>query len=254
MIRRGINKLQRIYNRQKKFSNPMEVLLNELKLKDTYIVEIEGKRFLVRENRGDLGVINEIYHRGDYDSYNFEEFDTIVDVGAHIGGFCLKFSESVDRIFSYEPNSQTYKLLRKNLELNETENVEIFNNAVSSEEGEIDLYTNTNSLRSSIEIKEDENASETVKKVSLESITEKSDLGDKTLLKLDCEGSEFKIISETGEEILNKFDAIFVEWHADAGNPENLKQRLEKIGFAIEENREEREIENNVGFIYAKSN
>lgn len=130
----------------------------------------------------------------------------------------------------------------------------MLNELVSSDEGKIDLHTNTSSLRSSIEIKESENSSETVNKVSLESITEERELKGKSLLKLDCEGSEFKIIQETDKEVLNKFDAIFLEWHRDSGNPENLKRRLQKTGFDIEEDREGREIENNVGFIYAKSN
>lgn len=230
------------------------MLLNELKFKDKYIVELDDKKFIVRENRGDLGAINEIYFRGDYDPYNFEDFEIIVDVGAHIGAFCIKFSETADKIYSYEPNSQTYNILRKNIELNEISNVETYNNAVSSEDGEVQLYKNSSSLRSSIEIKEDEISSEKVKEVSLESIVEEKELKDTTLLKLDCEGSEFRIINQTDEEVLNKFDAIFLEWHGEKGDPANLKQKLEDIGFDLEESKDERLIENNVGFIYAKSN
>lgn len=253
MIRRVLSKLKGIYKRQKKFSNSREIVINELRRKNRYIVEVQNKRFLVRLNRGDLAVINEIYFRGDYDNYGFKEFDTIVDIGAHIGVFCTKFSDSSDKIYSYEPNSKSYDILKRNIELNQIENAKTFNKAVSSEDGEIELYTNTNSLRSSIEIKEDEKPSESIKKASLESIVKKRDLNGNTLLKLDCEGSEFKIIMETKKEILNAFDAIFLEWHGDAGEPENLKEKLEKSGFSLEEDKEEREIENNVGFIYAKT-
>lgn len=253
MIKKLLGSLKATYVRQKQFSNPREVIFSELKRKESYIVEIEDKKFQIRDSKGDLAVINEIYFRGDYDSYNFQKFDTIIDVGAHIGGFCIKFSDSAERIYSFEPNSQTFRVLEKNLELNEIKNIELFNKAVSSKEGEIEFYSNSNSLRSSLEIKEDEEPSERVDVLNLHSVLDDIDLKGETLLKLDCEGSEFKIIKETDKNTLNKFDAIFLEWHGDAGNPKEIEEILDSHGFDIVENKEEREIENNVGFIYAKS-
>lgn len=254
MIKRIKDKYERINSRRKRYSNPLEIIICELMLKDRYKVEIKDLKFLVRWNRGDEGVLTEIFFREDYKSYDFHKFDTIIDVGAHIGGFSLKFSDSAEQIYSYEPNTQTFNLLEENLEINNAENVEALNMAVSSEKGDVKLFTNSNSLRSSLEIREEGHRSEIVKKASLKSIVEKKQLIGKTLLKLDCEGSEFNILMETNRETLNQFDAIFLEWHRNAGDPKNLEQRLEDIGFNIEKDREERNIENNVGFIYAKLN
>ena len=52
------------------------------------------------------------------------------------------------------------------------------------------------------------------------------------LLKLDCEGSEYPIVSHLLEhERLNKVDVVIAEWHEQGPNP--LVEMFKKAGFTI---------------------
>src|SRR3989338_3323566 len=63
--------------------------------------------------------------------------DVVIDVGAHIGIFALNASLIVPKgkVYAIEPCRSTYNLLRRNIKLNELENIVTFNFALSDKEG-----------------------------------------------------------------------------------------------------------------------
>jgi FkbM family methyltransferase len=246
---------QRLIEQVRNYSNKKNIILRYLRQKkDPFRVKIQDKEFFVRKSRGDFAVLKEIYRRKDYEEFDLENYQVMIDVGGHIGAFSVKYSDHADKIISYEPNPSTFSLLEKNLYINEVNNVVPLNKALSHRKGEIELYSNSTSLRSSTKIKESNTSTKNVKTESLKHSLEKIDSKENTLLKLDCEGAEFDIIGKTDKETLKKLDAIFIEWHGKAGNPNKLIERLRSVGFKIKSTKDLRNIQNDVGFIYAEFN
>lgn len=64
-------------------------------------------------------------------------------LGAHIGALVIPFSKYVQRIDTFEANPETFKLLKKNLKLNDCRNVTAFNIAANDVDGELNFICNT---------------------------------------------------------------------------------------------------------------
>jgi FkbM family methyltransferase len=64
------------------------------------------------------------------DKVNIEKFDLIIDVGANIGNHSLYFSKISKKVFSYEPNPNTYQLLKYNT--SNISNIDIYNIGISN--------------------------------------------------------------------------------------------------------------------------
>ena len=61
---------------------------------------------------------------------NLEKFDLILDVGANIGNHSLYFSNFSKQVFSYEPNPNTFELLKFNTK--NLSNINIYNIGISN--------------------------------------------------------------------------------------------------------------------------
>ena len=72
-----------------------------------------------------------------------KEGDTVVDLGANIGYFSIiaaKKSGPKGKVLSFEPEPNNFKYLKKNIEVNDFENVTPIQGAISDKNGEIDLF------------------------------------------------------------------------------------------------------------------
>ena len=96
------------------------------------------------------------YHKmGAIDSLNLFDFDELIifsfywvnrqryrrvlDIGANIGLHSIILSKCGFEVRAYEPDSQHFKILERNLALNNCPNVQVFNAAVSSKRGEMEF-------------------------------------------------------------------------------------------------------------------
>jgi FkbM family methyltransferase len=73
-----------------------------------------------------------------------KEGDVCVDAGAHVGYFTLLAATIVGetgRVYAFEPDPATHRILRANVELNEAANVSAFAAAAGAEDGEAVLHT-----------------------------------------------------------------------------------------------------------------
>ncbi len=69
--------------------------------------------------------------------------DYVVDIGAHIGYYTLILANLVGpkgKVYSFEPNPENFKILKKNVEANGYNNVVLEQKAVSNKKGKIKLY------------------------------------------------------------------------------------------------------------------
>lgn len=181
---------------------------------------------------------------------------TIIDIGGHIGSFSVYVASLAPegKIYSYEPFLQSFSLASKNIEANGITNAKVFNLAVAEHEGSKFLYLNpknnsghsfTDKSGQSVEIK-----TTTPKKIFEENKIESCDL-----LKLDCEGGEYDILLNSGDEVFGKIKQISMEYHlpqffgaGDSNLFEKLVLRLQSAGFEVLIKKENYQR----GYLYAK--
>ena len=79
--------------------------------------------------------------------------DTVIDVGAHAGRYSIISSMKVGntgRVIAIEPDPQMFLLLKRNLALNNLNNVMTLNCAVYSTNGKVKLYVSENPFATSL--------------------------------------------------------------------------------------------------------
>ena len=72
--------------------------------------------------------------------------DIILDIGANIGYYSLIFAQLTGKsgkVYSFEPDPTNFEILKKNILINNHENVILENKAVSNKEGNLKLYLST---------------------------------------------------------------------------------------------------------------
>lgn len=198
---------------------------------------------LTLRNDGDYAVANELFVDHQYrfcDEVIKKAKHCIIDIGGHLGFFSLMTAtlNPTVPIYSFEPHMGNYELLKINLKNNRIKNVHPKQLAISDTVGQTQLLISQEDLNHSLEHAiEPTGKTQTVQTTTLERIFTKNRITRCDLLKLDCEGSEFKIIYSTTPELFNKIDHIFLEYHnwAGAGNSKKLKTYLESIGYKVEQ-------------------
>lgn len=156
----------------------------------------------LRDFTQDMVVFEEVYCQNEYNlPEKFEPWDVILDIGAHIGCFalaCLK--RGCKHIVCYEPDPDNFYMLRMNLAC--YEDAVIHRAAVWRSDGEqpvIHLARAQNRAYTAVSQVQPgpKPGGFTVKAVPLDEILVK--LGKVTLLKIDCEGSEYPILYTSKE-------------------------------------------------------
>ncbi len=131
---------------------------------------------------------------------------TVVDVGANIGQFtffCKQYLHA-HQVYSFEPVTKSYKVLRKNSE------DASFHRAISPHtQVEISIPRCTSLMASSFPLAEDDEK-ETVAGVRLDDVPELQEHLCIDLLKIDTEGSEFGVL-QTAVRTLQKSKLVLIE-------------------------------------------
>ena len=160
-------------------------------------------------------------------------FSTLIDVGSHQCEYILSIKKNfnVKRIYGFEPNPNTFKILKKNL--NKFSEIKIYNLGIADNEENKILNQNIETSSSSINnlnqnskyykkkyffynilnLKKVTNPI-TIKTIKLENFMIKENIDKIDLLKIDTEGYELKVIKGLGENI-SKIKIIHLEHHFD---------------------------------------
>ncbi|MCU0323381.1 MAG: FkbM family methyltransferase, partial [Chitinophagaceae bacterium] len=99
----------------------------------------------------DIQVSNQLGFSGKYDfaalniliSKIRELNYTVYVLGTHIGCIMIPLSKFCNTIVGFEANPETFKILQKNILLNQVNNTKVFNYAVTDAEITLDFYKNT---------------------------------------------------------------------------------------------------------------
>lgn len=227
--------------------------LNLLKLSDGIFLYLRnGMKFLIVHHLDAL-VLREIIWSNEYKFAQTKDSMTIVDIGANIGTFsiyCNSISNK-NRIIALEPSPATFKQLKKNLCVNDVENVEAHQVAIFSKPGILKLYDNVMSGQRSLFSSKNNRHYTEVTTTTLERIMRKHKIKKIDFLKMDCEGSEYEILSSLKSSTYRKIDSIALEYHElkRGQNKIILVDILEKNGFKVEI--KPHTIEKNIGYIWA---
>jgi len=152
--------------------------------------------------------------------------ELFVDVGASVGYYTLLLSSNFDEVIAVEPETNSANKLRKNTE--HLGNVRVVQEAVSDEDGETTLFVSPMIGWHSITPQNTGSYTPTkIRTITLETL-----LGGKTasLIKVDTEGAELKIIDGANTE---QIDSWLVEAHGGEERKTALETKLTKMGYEV---------------------
>jgi FkbM family methyltransferase len=161
----------------------------------------------------------------------------VFDVGANKGLFTVFASTRVGqgRVYSFEPIAQNFAFIQENIRINNLQNVVAEQLAVSSHDGEGEIFLSSNTDDGHGFFRQDSNNKVKVKVVRLHSYCMQKGIGRIDFLKLDCEGSEYDILSGLTTDFGKNIGMIGMEYHTDVPNrkPKDLLGMLANLGFEV---------------------
>lgn len=219
-----------------------------------FIVDMtDAVKILIRKNIvNDITVTAETCIRDEYAILKtYLKNAVVLDIGAYIGDSSIKFIlDGAKQVYAYEPHPELYNLALKNIELNSLGVKIMLNNlGVSDKQANIkikeDGYLGASSafgLSNYQKCKDVE-----VRLLSFDSIIREK--GNIDVMKMDCEGAEFKAILSCPVETLRKIRVMLIEYHDD---PDPLISYLNKAGFETTIEKEDFIFNRKIGLLFAK--
>jgi FkbM family methyltransferase len=151
------------------------------------------------------------------DDYGLYEIDVqqkncvLLDVGANIGVFSIaaatRFPDAT--IYAFEPNPVAYSRLVRNLELNDTANVQPANRAVYSSCSIVEFSDGSSTSLGSVI----DSGTLSVEAVTLDSVCSQKAIGHIGLIKIDVEGAEVEVL-RGAQNTLGITDWLVAECHS----------------------------------------
>jgi FkbM family methyltransferase len=139
----------------------------------------------------------------------------IFDIGANLGWYSLNFSKLAHdgKVYAFEPLPKTFEKCQRNLALNESQNVDLFNLALSDKEGEIKFFYNEKSSGSSSmkDLLELEDTIEVTCKLSTLDRFLDAHGGSIDFIKCDVEGAELLVFQGARNTLKVAQPIVFTE-------------------------------------------
>jgi FkbM family methyltransferase len=222
-------------------TNPNELVL----------IKVMNKKMYVNSN--DIGIAYPLLKSGIYEEYETETFKNLlqsntifIDIGANIGYYTLIAASKIKdgQIYSFEPVKSNYKLLTKNIKINNINNVKAFQKAISNRNGKIKIFIDGTNLGNHSLAKNnviDKTESTEVETIRLDSFFNNLEeiIEEDFLIKIDTQGAEGLIVEGAHNLLLNKNIKILMEfWPKGLRNthtdPLELLNKLQGYGFNLQ--------------------
>ena len=166
-------------------------------------------------------------------SDNLDTGNVFYEIGANIGFFALIGAKLVGRsgqVYTFEPSPQSINQLRKNITLNDFQNVEVQQTAVLDTDGSTTLNLSTDSGKSSVGPVRSRIDSIQVPSVKLDTWVEDHTPPD--VLKIDVEGAEIEVLKGAMRTIQQFRPLMLVEVHRIGSEfSQYVTQQLAPIGY-----------------------
>jgi len=193
-----------------------------------------GAPMMIRETWVDQVYTPPTFHVGKH--------ETVVDLGANIGVFTLFAALRMlcRRVISYEPDPDTFAMLERNVRRNSASNVQTINAGILNARGRGRIWHDPHNVGGHsiypLYIGGSTARLVPVDFVTLEDVLESNQLQEVGLLKVDCEGAEYKIFSGAADDTLLRVRRVAVECQPvpELGWGRGwLAQRLIALGFVV---------------------
>ena len=189
--------------------------------------KFRGKTLSLNWENGKNGDLSATFINEDYRKLDVAGRD-VLDIGANIGDTSIYFSlMGSKRVIALEPFFRTFKLAAENIRLNQMENIELLNAGLSDHDGSIILDPEINGdIRSKLTETETGVPTEIFR---LETLMDRFGLIE-PVIKMDCEGCEYKALLSTPNDTLSRVRQILVEYHSGF---KNIETKLKSSGFEV---------------------
>jgi len=173
--------------------------------------------------------------------FNGETGGTVVDLGANEGYYTLrmKLLNPTIQVLAVEPIAENTEVFRNNMAANGIEGVTLCETAITHQNGttRIETLPHVGTVASTDMlafprpwIRPEEIRRRTVPTMTLETLLETYEVATAEILKVDVEGSEVDILSNSGAA-LRRFRRVVVECHGSVAR-EATRKIMESEGFA----------------------
>lgn len=167
-------------------------------------------------------------------------FETVIDIGANAGHFCLyMFSRHpLCRIYAFEPMPFNIRQLEGIKKTHPDFDIQIIPKAVSNSSEGMTIYTDTidgYTSMAGIITREEKSDQLQVDTVTLGGFIDENHINSIDFLKMDCEGSEYSILYSLPDRYFAIIRIIVIETHKGNNDKENLYSLntfLENKGFS----------------------
>jgi FkbM family methyltransferase len=194
-------------------------------------------------NRAELQLlIDAIFTRDEYRPGTLPASPRIIDCGAHIGLSVMYFKWRYPnaRIVAFEPNPETFELLRRNVLRNGLNQVELINAAVSDTSGVLDFFVAGDPREfhwGDTAVRQPWHDRERWKTLKVPAVALKDFLSEPVhFLKIDVEGFERQVLAGAAAN-LNRVQEVVFEFHGDqmtgSNELEAVLDLLRNTGFEV---------------------
>lgn len=229
--------------------NPFQFILDYCGLYNGKLYNIETKtnhKYQIRGGTSDRFIFCENYIFNHYFTMGqyISQGDTVVDIGANIGCFAIQagyYNPKV--IYAIEPSPDNYNMLKKNISLNNPNNISTHEMAIGPHNGTIKLYKHQikgafHSIYANVDGRS-QTEYWSVKVKTLEEFFNEHNIETCDYLKMDCEGAEHDILASTNMDLFKRIDRIALEVHNIDGNfIEAIIEKLTKLGYKVVDQKE----------------
>jgi FkbM family methyltransferase len=170
--------------------------------------------------------------------HNLKEGDVFIDVGANVGYYTLLASKKVGitgHVYSFEPETENYEILKQNIILNNLQNVTIEKKAVANKAGRMKLYLNpTNKGDHSLRDDKLNREYQEVDVISLDDYFKDKKID---FIKIDVQGADVLVVQGAKGIISNNPNILIVSEFSSMNfrkmntDPRVYLDDLSKIGF-----------------------
>lgn len=189
--------------------------------------------FLARSESGydvtltDKVVIREIFKENVYQITEGDIDDTkvVIDLGGNIGAFSIYMAAmGAEKVIAYDPDSYNFEILTQNIQINNMQDV-IFpiKKGVLDNPGQVEILNGQGAtFVQGVKVLTDaahqavidsNPTKETIEVVSLEQVYKENSVIYSDVLKVDIEGSEYKVFEGASPDTINKARYITMEFH-----------------------------------------
>jgi FkbM family methyltransferase len=176
------------------------------------------------------------FHEYQFDVIPWSTIRTVVDCGAHVGGFAIWMSNRSEcQVLAIEPNPSTFPLLAENL-TPLGDHARYLQVALAGQSGPRTLHDQGFGAGSSYVRRSSHAKARVIEAITLDELLDRSGFETVDLLKMDIEGAEQEVFESVSTEALHRIRAAIIECHPFAGTDiAFLKRRLTEAGMVVQQ-------------------